>query len=123
MVDTRFLLVSVATKREAVRPERFTVPEEESPVKPESTPADERTAVGVLMKLVKPVAEAKLMPFTTLLFVLVAALKLMPFTVLELFALTPLAKVKLVPFTTTAPTAELLLVTDKVWAEPATVLA
>ena len=67
----------------------------EIPVKPESAPPEDRTAVGVLMKLVKPVAEAKLRPLITLALVLVAALKLRPFTVLLLLALVPLAKVRL----------------------------
>ena len=129
MADTRFLLVSVATKREAVRPERFTVPvrviapEEESPVNPESAPAEERTAVGVLMKLVNPVADAKFIPLITLELVFVAALKFTPFTVFVLLAFAPFERVRLSPFTVTAPAPALLLVTDKVWAEPATVLA
>lgn len=95
IVDTKFFETSVATNLEAERPEILIVPEEESPVKPESAPPEERIAVGVLMKLVKPVAEAKLMPLMILALVLVATLKLMPFNVLELLALTPLAKVRL----------------------------
>lgn len=68
---------------------------------------------GELKKLVKPVAEAKLIPLITLELVLVAAGKLTPLTVFELLALVPLVRSKLTPLTAVAPTAALALVTAK----------
>lgn len=74
-------------------------------------PAEEILIVGVFKKLVKPVAETKLMPLMVLALVMLAAGKLMPLTVLELLALVPVAKVKSRPETAVAPTAPEALVT------------
>ncbi len=86
-------------------------PDKPRVVTPETAPAEEMTIEGVFRKLVKPVADWKVMPLIVLELVLVAAGKLMPFKVLELLVLVPLARVKSRPETAVAPTAADALVT------------
>jgi hypothetical protein len=89
-----------------------TLPEVVIPVAPVIAPDEESTKVGVLMKLVKPVAEAKFNPLIILVLLFVAAGKLIPFKVLELLVLVEFAKVMFVPLTVVAVTEVLELVTD-----------
>ena len=83
------------------------------PVAPVIAPAEVTANVGELIKLVKPVAEAKLIPLITLLLLLDAVGKLMPFVMLELFALLALVSEMLVAFTVVAVAVVLALVTFK----------
>lgn len=72
------------------------------PVIPESTPVEERTKVGVLIKLVNPVADSKLMPFRRLVLLFVAAVKSIPLRVLVLLVLVALVSERVVPLTVVA---------------------
>ena len=74
------------------------------------------------MKFVNPVAETKLMPFITLVLLLVAAGKLIPFKVLVLLVLVALVKATLTPLTVVAVTPVFPLVILNVVAEDAAVL-
>ncbi len=78
---------------------------------PVMLPAEVIAMVGVLKKLEKPVALAKLIPLIVLELVMVAAGKLMPLVGLELLALVAVARVRSRPETAVAPTAEEALVT------------
>jgi hypothetical protein len=79
-------------------------------------PALSMTIDGVFRKLVKPVADMKLIPLILLVLVLVAAWKLTPLTVLELLAFVPLAKVRSKPETAVAPAAAEASVTVRDWS-------
>src|SRR5437764_62019 len=75
------------------KPEKVIVPDEVIPVAPVTAPTFEMLMEGVAKKLVKPVAEAKLMPLMILALLLTAEAKLMPFKVLALLVLVALFKV------------------------------
>ena len=66
--------------------------------------------VGVLIKLVKPVADSKLMPFMMLLLLLAAAPKSIPFKVLVLLVLVALLRERFSPLTVTGLPVVLALV-------------
>jgi len=80
-------------------------------------PAAEILMLGVEIKLLKPVALAKLMPLIKLVLLFVAAGKLIPFKVLLLLVLVALAKAMLIPLTVVAVVEVLLLVNDKTWPD------
>src|SRR5260370_6362421 len=86
------------------------------PVAPVIAPPDVRAKVGVLIKLLMPVAEEKLIPFIIFKLLFDPAGKLMPLSVLVLFALFALVREILTPFTTTVEPVVLPLVKASVCA-------
>jgi len=80
------------------------------PVTPVRAPPEVMARVGVLIKLVKPVADWKSMPLMTLLLLFVAAGKLIPFKVLVLLVFVALLRVRFSPLTVIGLAVVLLLV-------------
>src|SRR3989344_5355580 len=62
MVETRFLLASVATSRDAVNPLKLMVPEEVMPVRPEATPAPVTSQTLELMVTLSPLSPSVTTP-------------------------------------------------------------
>jgi hypothetical protein len=126
-VEVKFFEPSVYTALDAVNPEKLIVPLDVIPVAPVIAPADDSANVGVLMKLVKPVAEAKFRPLITFELLFDAALKLIPLRVFELFEfvafvrvrsypLTAIAEALVFPFVTAFVSADEAAVFENVWA-------
>ena len=93
-------------------PEKVIAPDDVRPVAPEIDPVFDNANDGVLMKLLKPVEEPKLIPLMTFVPLLVADSKLMPLSVLVLLPFVAFDRARSSPLTATVetPAFELVIV-------------
>src|SRR5665811_1448900 len=75
IVETKFLLASVATIREAVRPDKLIVPLEVNPVSPLTTPAEVISQILEFMATVPPPPPMVTVPVEVPVLILVAKLE------------------------------------------------